>query len=213
MSNDVNSYANVKFPIYQTQVFNNDLFMLISKNISNLSTLTFDDTAVTNPNEIITDTDRYKMKYIINNEATKISYQMANNVLNNYATYCDPGSGGSTLANLNEYSEKYVMGFYGITTYNNPAASFELITDGYTTELNYNTEYNKINIYSTDHSKDTSITTPINNTPNINMAIYECKRHYKDFELNDFSLIPTVVVNPNDELDKLDIVNDKNKLI
>ena len=196
-SNDVNSYANVKFPIYQTQIFNNDLFILISKNISNLSTFNFTDTVLVegNPPD---NTDRYKMKYIINNEAMKISYITKNNILNNYATYCDPGKNGSILEKLNEYSEKYIMGFYGITNYNILGTTMgdeenyqPKITDGYTTELNYNTGYNKINIYSTDHSND-----PANNheTPNNFMAIYECKRHYIDFELKDPKIITNSVI-------------------
>ena len=98
-----NSYANVKFPIYDEQVFNDDLFPLISKNIKDLSSV-----PPAGP-------DEYKMKYIVNNEATSISSEIGFNELYNYASFSDPGSSGSDITKLLEYGEKYIMGFYGVT--------------------------------------------------------------------------------------------------
>ena len=181
-----NSYGNVKFPIYDEQLFNNDLFPLISKNIKQL--------ALTPPGG----DDEYKMKYIVNNEASKLSKQIKYNILNNYATYSDPGNSGSNITELDEYGEKYIMGFYGVTRILNKLGTLkeylpgtdltphligpnngqvtELITDGYITILKPRIKEHAINIYSTQHNTYFNL-----QTPNNHMATYECKRLCTDF--------------------------------
>jgi hypothetical protein len=187
-----NSYANVKFPIYDEEVFNNDIFPLISKNIKDLSRLPYNN--ANNANIV----QQYKMKYVVNNEATSISAEVAFNILNNYATFSDPGGSGSDITKLLEYGEKYIMGFYGITRIlitGTPINNYlegiditphdlgsavgqvtELITDGYTTVLNPRSKEHTINIYSTQHNNKFNL-----QTPNNQMATYECKRLCTDF--------------------------------
>jgi hypothetical protein len=194
------SYANVKFPIYDEQVFNDDLFPLISKNIKDLS--------YAPP----VGQDEYKMKYIVNNEAGSISSEIGFNELYNYASFSDPGPSGSDITKLLEYGEKYIMGFYGVTrmlktllvtpaytplkgndlTYYNigstPGQVTELITDGYITILNPATKQHKIKIYSTKHN--TIFNT---HTPNNNMATYECERFSTDFGVDAWQRVTLAV--------------------
>ena len=192
------SYANVKFPIYDEQVFNDDLFPLISKNIKDLAY---------GPPLPANDVREYKMKYIVNNEATSISSEIGFNKLNNYATFSDPGGSGSEITKLLEYGETYIMGFYGVTRMLNPAHTplkgndftiydigtgpgqvTELITDGYITILNPKSKKHIIKIYSTKHNNNFNT-----QTPNNFMATYECERVPNDFGVENWQGVSLAV--------------------
>jgi hypothetical protein len=132
---NTNSINNVKFPIYNTSVFNADLFKLLA------------NTFVNNPPSVIPADiySNYEMKYIINNECNQLEKKDANpakvftnnsapNVLTNYPSYADPGASGSTSSIIVDEFGIYHMGFCGNNNNNiyalhlNPATTSHSLT-------------------------------------------------------------------------------------
>ena len=130
---NTNSINNVKFPIYNTSVFNADLFKLLA------------NTFVNNPNipPITMPYSRYDMKYIINNEcnelekkdatpAKPLTNNAAPNVLTNYPSYIDPGPSGSSSNIIVDEFGIYHMGFCGDNDNNSYVLHFVPATETHT---------------------------------------------------------------------------------